>query len=742
MNDVPTSYPALLESLSVRLPALRAALLEQADDELETVTLAKGHVLLRKGDIATALYVVASGRLQATVPQDDGRQLMLSEMGPGDIAGEMAILAGGGLYSATVSAVQDCVLVKVPRDAFERVARTTPQIVHEMAGGIRRRLARDQLTIGLPRLFGSLDEAMLRFVESRVEWIRLRAGQKLFSAGDRGEDLYFVLGGRLRAIGSGGKILSEMSRGESIGEIALLTGEPRSATVVAVRDSELVRVSRQAFDEIVDRYPQVMQTIARIVVRRLRAKEEGPSVEGSAKCIAVLPAGAGMPKVGFAERLVQALASIGPVLHLSAGRIEQLLDRTGVAYADDEDAAGIRMTTWLDEQESRYRFLVYEADSTASAWTRRCLRQADEIVLVAHAASDPALGEVEASLLGTNGALSQARRTLVLLHPHGGQLPSGTSLWFANRSIERQFHVRLDNDRDFRRVARCIGDVAVGLVLGGGGARGLAHIGVIRALVEADVPIDMIGGTSMGSVIASLAAMGRDWKQMLEINRYAWLQKKPHKEYAPPVISLVRSRRLDQLARDIWGHVDIEDLWLSFFCVSCNLSTSEMVVHERGPLWRAVRASASLPGVFVPVMEQGNVLVDGGIVNNLPGDIMRKRSCRRVLVVDVGSEHEFTFGLSEIPSPWKFLRSRILPFGKPVEVPHIAQVLIRTTDVSSSQKTKEVKRDADVYLRPPIDGYGVLEFESLEEIAEVGYRYAKEKLAHLRQDASLADLFR
>src|SRR5262249_9439595 len=155
--------------------------------------------------------------------------------------------------------------------------------------------------------------------------------------------------------------------------------------------------------------------------------------------------------------------------------------------------------------------------------------------------------------------------------------------------------------------------------------------------------IDVIGGTSMGAVIASLAAMDLDWKQMLEINRDAWLHKKPHREYGPPIISLVRSLRLDRMAQQIWGEASIEDLWFNFFCVSCNLSTSEILIHELGSLWKAIRASASLPGVFVPVLEAGSILVDGGIVNNLPGDIMRDRSCSRVLVVDVGSEQEFTY---------------------------------------------------------------------------------------------------
>jgi NTE family protein/lysophospholipid hydrolase len=737
-HGVPADVIRLLGCLAERLPALHAALLESAAD-LSPVSLAAGATLLRKGEPAQALYVVADGTLRASIAQHDGTPLTLSEFGAGEMAGEMAILAGDDAYTATVSAVRDALLVEVPRAVFERIVARAPAVAGQLAAGIRRRVARDQLVVGLQRLVGALDEPLLRFVESRVEWLHLRAGEVLFNAGDTSDELYFVVGGRLRAITADGRALNEASPGESVGEVALLSGEPRSATVLAVRDSELVRVSRQAFDEIVAQYPRVMETIARIVVRRLRAKER-PAPATSAKCIAVLAAGSRMPTGAFCERLSRAFESIGPTLHLTSARFRNLLDRADIPDAAEDEATGMRVTAWLDDQESRFRYLIYEAHAGPTAWTRRCLRQADEVVLVAEAASDATPGETERLLLAA-GAPSQARCTLVLLHEDGRRMPAGTTRWFAGRNVHRHFHVRLDSDKDFRRAARCIAGVATGIVFGGGGARGLAHVGVIRALREAGVAMDMIGGTSMGAVMAGLIGMDLDWKQMLEINRDAWLTQKPHKEYGPPVISLIRSRRLDRVARQIWGELAIEDLWLNYFCVSCNLSTSEMLVHERGSLWKAIRASASLPGVFVPVLDRGSVLVDGGVVNNLPGDVMRERACRRVVVVDVGSEREFTYALPEIPSPWAFLRSRVLPFTKPVKVFNIGDIMLRTTDVASSQRTREVKKSADLCLRPPIDRYGVLEFESLDEIVDVGYRYGIETLEALRDDAAFGALF-
>ena len=345
------------------------------------------------------------------------------------------------------------------------------------------------------------------------------------------------------------------------------------------------------------KYPAVMQTIARIVVQRLRAKEQGWASRQERESVSRCWRRA--REIG--PRALHRAAGEGarnasaPRCTLSALRLDALLNRPGIAAVDEEDAAGIRLTAWLDEQESHHQFLIYETDGTDSPWTRRCLRQADEILLVADAGSDPAPGLVEKTACWERkDGISKARQSLVLLHPDGSRLPSGTSRWFRERNVQRNFHVRLDTEDDFGRVARCLGDAAIGLVLGGGGARGLAHIGVVRALREAGVPIDMIGGTSMGAVMASLVAMDQDWDQMLETNREAWLRNKPHKEYSLPFISLIRSRRLDSMAQKIWGGIDIEDLWISFFCISCNLSTSATVIHERGSLWKAIRASASL----------------------------------------------------------------------------------------------------------------------------------------------------
>ena len=742
MTDQPAQLAALLSSLKDKLPALYAALLDQAEGALPVIPLLAGEVLMHQDDTATAMYVLAQGRLRATAKADDGSEFVLSEFGPGAVAGEMALLTGGGVYSASVSASEASVVVKVSADIFDRIGHAAPEAIAQMSEGIRQRIARDQLAASLSRLFGPMSQTALGYVESQVQWVRLRAGEKLFEMGDVSQDLYFVVSGRLRAIAGDGTIMSEISRGESIGEVALLTGEPRSATILAVRDSDLVRLSKQVFDQIIEKYPKVMQAIAQVVVRRLRTKERSDhTLTRSVLCLAVLGIGGNPPPPGFTQRLVKAFEKIGPALHLSSERVDQALNRPRIANSEKESAGGIRLNAWLDDQESSYRFILYETELKDSEWTRRCLRQADEILLVAQASGHSAVQGLEDALIHGASSAPNARQNLLLLHPNGQQIPSGTDSWFTGRTLHRHFHLRLDGDSDFNRVARCLAGTAVGLVFGGGGARGLAHIGVIRALDEAGLPVDMIGGTSMGAVISAALGMGLGWTDILEISRTGWLKYKPHKEYTLPMVSLIRSRVLDRWAQDVYGTTLIEDLWLSFFCVSCNLTASEMVVLDRGPLWKAVRASAALPGIFVPVMRDGSVFVDGAIVNNLPGDLMRKRACQTVMVVDVGSERGFSFAVAEFPSPWQLFWSYFLPFVKKVDVPNIAALLLRTTEVSSNQRAVEVKRDADVCLRPPIDKFGILDFESIDQIVEAGYRYTMERLESMKHDPRLSKLF-
>ena len=351
------------------------------------------------------------------------------------------------------------------------------------------------------------------------------------------------------------------------------------------------------------------------------------------------------------------------------------------------------------------------------------MRQADHVLLAASAQDDPIPTAAELALDQATGPRG-ARRTLVLLHPDGARRPQGTARWLAAREVDGHVHVRLDEERDFGRLARLLAGKAVGLALGGGGARGFAHIGVIRALEEAGTPIDLVGGTSMGAIIAGMHAMGLSWQEMIALNKQI-IALAPFREFTLPIIAMLRTRRIERCAKLAFGDIAIEDLWLPFFCVSANLTTAQMVVHDRGPAWEATRASGALPGITVPMPTSLGLLIDGGVVNNLPGDIMRARCRGKVIVVNVSPDEDQTFALAQVPSPWVVLWSWLSPFRVSMSVPTVLHILIRTATLASADRARAVGDAADLYLRPPVQQFGLLEFSRIGDIVQSAYVYTR-----------------
>jgi predicted acylesterase/phospholipase RssA/CRP-like cAMP-binding protein len=709
--------------------ALGARLLEALPADVPRLTLADAEPLFREGDAGGVLYVVLDGRLRATTRARDGAEVVLGSVAAGEIVGEVQFLTGG-VRTACVTADGPATIAALDADAFESLSAVVPGVREAVADLVRRRLRRNQLRAALRRLFGDVDDATLARVEVEAEWVHLRRNGVLFRQGDPGDSVYVVVSGRLRAIlaqrDGDARVLGDVSAGESIGEMAFFTGETRSAAMHAVRDSVLVRFPNAVFETMATAHPHLLRNVARLVVERQRRSMRAtpPRVTN----VAVIAGRADVPLAEFAERLTEALASFGSTLHLDRATVDARLGTPGVAAAGDDDPHAPRLLAWLDEQEAQHRFVVYAGDVDDPEWTARCVRHADHVVLVADAASEPAPSDAEKRLLPERSALTGARRTLVLLQQPDAGLPSGTAAWLAPRRIDGHLHFRGLGDEEFGRLARLLSGRAVGLVLGGGGARGFGHIGVVRALREAGVPIDMVGGTSMGGAMAAQCAMGWEYDEMVRRNLAGWVDLRAHKEYTLPILSILAGRKAARMAEMLYGDVSIEDLWVPFFCVSTNLTRAEQKVHRSGPLRRATTASASLPGVVTPVVDDGNLLVDGAILNNVPADVMRAEGAGVVIVVDVSAEEPISVSCDAFPTPWQVLGGKFFRREVP-RVPHIMEVLLRTTLLASTARANLTRGDADYYLAPTFEGVGLMEFEALEKAAEAGYRYAVEAVA-------------
>jgi lysophospholipid hydrolase len=435
------------------------------------------------------------------------------------------------------------------------------------------------------------------------------------------------------------------------------------------------------------------------------------------------------------------------------------------------------------------------ADTTVnSPWTHTCISQADCILLVGLAEGSPAIGEYERFMLGTK---TTARKELVLLHHDRYSPPGLTRAWLRNRvwingghhHVQMEFrsavpaHVQTRRfgsalkqrvqglqaglqaeiqkytsrkvrqtpiysaetpfKGDFHRIARRLCGKSVALVLGGGGARGIAHIGIIRALEEAGIPIDLVGGTSIGAFIGALYARDADVVPMYgRAKKFAGRMASMWRfalDLTYPSASYTTGHEFNRGIFKTFGDSQIEDFWLEFYCNTTNISKSRAEIHTSGYAWRYVRASMSLAGLLPPLCDEGSLLLDGGYVDNLTVSHMKSLGADVIFAIDVGSLDDDTpqsFGDS-LSGFWAAF-NRWNPFSSHPNPPTLSEIQARLAYVSSVDALEKAKTmPGCLYMRPPIDDYATLDFGKFDEIYQVGYRYGKEYLAQMREKGVL-----
>ena len=475
------------------------------------------------------------------------------------------------------------------------------------------------------RSFSILDQVgdqALRRLLAEADWFGLPGGTQLLRDGENDHAVFLVVTGSLGVFveeeDESKRLVATIPAGETVGEMSLLTGESHSAALVALRDTELLRLGPKAFDMLLTRYPRIMLNLLKIVVRRLRQTTRGAHQRARAKTFAMIP-------------LQRGLAS-DPVVRGMA----EMLVKMGAKAAVLDSRASEEPTEWFNRFEAEHDVVFYQGDQPDSTWTSFCLRQADRVMLLARADKSVPLHPFQRRYFKRE---MLAPPELLLVHPdqvkHSG-LPEHIEL--RSDLFGTHHHMRAGNADDLKRLARFIAGSAVNVVLAGGGARGFAHIGVLKALKEAGVPFDYVAGTSMGGIVAGGIAMEWSIEELTERVRDAFVVNKPLSDFTLPLIALFRGAKVSALLRKHFGDIRIEDLPKPYFCVSSDLTTGRDYVHRSGPLWRALRASVALPGILPPVTEGGHLLVDGGVMNNLPVDVMAAEARGPIIAVDVSGE--------------------------------------------------------------------------------------------------------
>jgi NTE family protein len=597
-------------------------------------------------------------------------------------------------------------------------------------------------------LFKDLDYAFLREIAQDSQWLSLPGGATLFSAGDPADALYVVLSGCLGVYSPAERrnrgFIGRVTAGDTVGEMGLISGRPRNAHVVALRDTELARLPADSFNRLFRQHPEAILRIARLTVDRLESSQSRVRAHShAARTFTLLPQSVEVDVGGFAAELVKALSAFG---------------RTELVW---NVRAGTHTSHWFHRIESANEYVVYVAEANPGRWSSLCVRQADTLLLLARADSEvrpwatllrpqaaamaSATPDSSAPSVNSSGAadpappaMSMAPQHAELILIHDGELVRGAAARWLASVLPGTPHHHVTSKADVPRVARMLTGRGVGLVLSGGGARGFAHIGIVQALREANIPIDLVGGTSMGAILGAGVSLCWTIDELKDRFRRSFVDAKPLRDYTLPFVSLVSGRKVTRLLQRAFGDVTIEDLPLDFFCVSSNLSTGHSEVHRRGELWRWLRASVAIPGVLPPVVHKGELLVDGGTMNNLPVDAMRDLGRGPVIGCDVGADRAFTTDTDDVdvPLPWQLMRW----MREKKHRPNIFQILWRAGMVNSNAMTAAHREKTDLLLQPPLATIDMLNWNGFDRAIAAGYEYAVRRLETLPLDSPLRPL--
>jgi len=740
---LPPAYPDLAGFLSSRDPfrTLTPESIAELASLMEIIETAPDAVLVRQGEPNDDMYVIVSGKLRARFFDTRGAERTGYDLGPGGTFGEMGILAGN-TAPATIEAAGPALVARLPRHAFERFSAANPQAALQLTQALSRNLREQRLMAAVHStdIFRGLDQAFLDDLDSELELLTLHGGEIVFRQGEPGDYMCVIITGRVRVtVGAGGNehVVAELGAGETVGEMALVTGEPRSANVYAIRDTQLAKLHKSSVDKFLTSHPQAtVQILTRPLVTHLKEMNAGLAREENIATIAVIAAGPGGVASRMAAALERSLARFGPTLRLNAAKVDQSLGRKGIAQTTEREGGAIRLVEWLGGLEREHLFVIYEADEELTPWTRRCLRQGDRILIAADATGDPTLSEIESEIERSSSRNGGMRQTLALVHPSGDRMPTGTAKWLAPRKVDRHLHVRLDRTEDVDRLANFLTGRTVGLTLGGGFARGLAHAGVFRALRDMGIPVDAVGGASMGAILAAQYALG--WEQQRIIDDTCKGCSESFNDLTFPFVAFKRGNKFSELIRGFFGDYQIEDLWTPYFCVSANLNRAELKVHTQGSLAKAVLASTRAAAIFPPIVFDGELHVDGGVLNNVPVDIM-KTHCNGgfVIGVDVSPPHELIRidDYGDGVDGWRAFCRRFIA-KKPVYIPSILLIIMRTLEFGGIAYKNSRRKMADVYLTPNLLPFKRTDFHSADQIAEVGYRVATDDVGAWRNSSA------
>ena len=494
-------------------------------------------------------------------------------------------------------------------------------------------------------------------------------------------------------------MIRTLSPGAVLGELAVLTDAPRSASVRARRDSNLLGLSSPAFLELLDDADFAVALTRALAIQLQASRAVTLPSDPVPPVIAVVPLDEKRRELRVRDRFGEGAGALDP--------------REAPSGAGGRRGGELRRRARPRGSGPAARSCSPSIPACGAEWRAFCLRQADRVVAVAGDATRPP-------------RLSRPASTAPIWRSWAGRTRGAPSTtWLAGLEPRTVYPFRAGPGRPaVDAVARRLSGHAPGVVLSGGGARGFAHIGVLEELLAAGLNLDRVGGCSMGALVGALFAIGSGPDEIEARLRAELIDRNPMNDYTIPLAALVRGRKAEAMLLRLFGDRQIEELEREFFCVSSDLVTSELVVHRRGNLYEAVGASFCLPGIGPPVAVGDRLLVDGGVLNNLPVATMAARGEGPVIAVDVSSRFEPpSRGAAGADRPRlrrlsARIRRAIIGWDSPL--PSFGETLTRSVVLGSIDTAEAARKHADVVIAPEVQGIGLTEFDRIGEIRAQG----------------------
>lgn len=592
-------------------------------------------------------------------------------------------------------------------------------------------------------LFSKLNKKQCKALIDLTEEFHLKQGKTLFEQDDYADAMYILVDGQLISsltTDNEEKMICLVNVGETIGELGALSQKPRSLTVKATKNSSLLRLTRTNFITFWEKYSTTAFQLQIIdgIISRSQSVIKLLANEKLLKHVVLIPAtDEPIPDEFIAQLKENKRADQKLLIVDSDFFIQQQLDRTHqtikkiMSQADHEDRTIVFIIK--DQQVLQNYILWYENPSV-----QLIFNNIDALYAIASINAKPELHGNAKQLFEDSLFHFATKKELILIHTDSSIEPlHKVSKWLNLYNFTLHHHIRISNPNDFKRLIRFFLDIPTALVLGGGGVKGWAELGVIKALEEQNIPIDAIGGTSIGSLIAAVYAQHQNYEQTYEsLKPFLPLSYKnfSFKKLSYPIISLTNGKAYTEALQKTFANDHAEDLWLPNFSMITNLSNGQEIRKSNGLLWENIRCSSSLPLIFPPFVKNGQLLVDGGLLNNLPVDQMRnligkKSNVIAVLLSNCANDHH----IYKFPPVIPFLTAFLVHFKITKDnyiYPPLFETFINSLLIGSKSKVNLNARNANILIKPELSDFSLMKLkpEKIDDLINLGYIAAMQKL--------------